>query len=354
MATHTLGSTTEVTTGNNITAAYNEIINTFGFVMPANGYVTLLAGVFGDSGGGTIFGQLLLFDGSYNLLAGGTAGGQNFSGIGWQTQTVGPYFIASGATVHLGWFVSPGSSQKFYTYGSGGWKGGSVSVPASAGGFSQPGSPYFQSYPNSYLQWIDPVVVSGVSPSTAAAGAGVTITGSGFTGGSVTGVTFNGVGASFIVVDDTHITATVPGGFTSGTLTVTSDHGNGSTAFTEASPTISGVSPNPDGVGQVVTVTGSGFANGSITSITFNGAAASSYTVVSDTSLTVTIPSGATTGPLVVNTNHGSASISFTVSSARAYDGSAFQSSQVYAYDGSAFQTGQVFVFDGASWQSSD
>lgn len=276
MSVHTLGSTTAVTNeGVNTSATYNEIINTFGFNMPNDGYVTLVAAYFGASGGGTIFGQLLLFDGSYNLLAGGTAGGQNFSGIGWHSQTLGPFFAGSGWTLHLGWFVSQGASQTFYTGNTGGWKGGNVAGPQSGGGFGQPGSPYFQAWINTYLQWIDPLSVSGVSPTVA-------------------------------------------------------------------------------GPGQTVTVSGAGFVGGSITGITFNGVAASSWTVNSDSSLSVVIPTGATSGALVVNSDHGSGSIAFTVSAAYVYDGSAFQTCQVYAYDGSAFQTCQVFIYDGATWQSSE
>ena len=317
MATHTLGSTTLVSTGNNTTSAYNEIINTFGFVMPANGYVTLLAGVFGDSGGGNITGQLLLFDAAYNLLAGGTAGGQTFSGIGWHTQATGPYFIAGGSTVRLGWWVSQGALQKFYTYGSGNWKGGNVSLPASGGSFPQPGSPYFQSYTNTYLQWIDPVDVTSLSPSSGKSGDVITINGSGFTGGTITGVTFNGISASFTVNSDTSISATVPNGYTTGTLTVSSDHGNDSAAFSEFNPTISSVSPSTAAPNQSVTITGYGFTDGTVSSITIDGISAS-YTVNSNTQITATIPVGAAgIAAVVVNTNHGSASYNIVVATGR-------------------------------------
>jgi hypothetical protein len=63
------------------------------------------------------------------------------------------------------------------------------------------------------------VSVSGVSPTSGSIGATVVITGSGFTG--ATAVQFNGTAAtSFTVNNDGQITATVPTGATSGTISV--------------------------------------------------------------------------------------------------------------------------------------
>ena len=80
----------------------------------------------------------------------------------------------------------------------------------------------------------------------------------------------------------------------------------------QAAPTVSGFSPTSGSPGSTVTITGTGFTGAS--SVTFNGSA-STYTVNSDTQITATVPSGATSGPISVTTSAGSgtSSSSFTV-----------------------------------------
>src|SRR5213078_857152 len=70
--------------------------------------------------------------------------------------------------------------------------------------------------------------VSGFSPSFGPPGTSVLISGSGFT--SATIVTFNGTSASFVVNNDSQITATVPAAATTGLITVTNIAGSGSSA----------------------------------------------------------------------------------------------------------------------------
>jgi len=62
-------------------------------------------------------------------------------------------------------------------------------------------------------------------------------------------------------------------------------------------PTISSISPNPGGIGQSVTISGSNF--GSSGSVTFNGVTASTTSWVA-TAIVATVPAGATTGNVVV------------------------------------------------------
>lgn len=71
-------------------------------------------------------------------------------------------------------------------------------------------------------------VVSSFSPSSGAAGTGVTLSGSNFVG--VTAVRFNGVDASFTVNSSGQITATVPAGAATGPITVVNGYGNGASA----------------------------------------------------------------------------------------------------------------------------
>lgn len=70
--------------------------------------------------------------------------------------------------------------------------------------------------------------ISSFSPGSGRAGTIVTILGSGFTG--ATAVAFNGASAGFTVNSDGQITATVPGGATTGPISVTTPAGKGTTS----------------------------------------------------------------------------------------------------------------------------
>ncbi len=65
--------------------------------------------------------------------------------------------------------------------------------------------------------------LTGFSPTSGPIGTNVVITGSNFTG--ATAVAFNGTGATFTINSDTQITATVPTGATTGTISVTAPGG---------------------------------------------------------------------------------------------------------------------------------
>jgi YD repeat-containing protein len=76
-------------------------------------------------------------------------------------------------------------------------------------------------------------------------------------------------------------------------------------------PTISSISPNPVGIGQSVTISGSNF--GSSGSITFNGVAASTTSWAS-TTIIATVPAGTATGNVVVTSGgHSSSGFPFTL-----------------------------------------
>jgi uncharacterized repeat protein (TIGR03803 family) len=145
-----------------------------------------------------------------------------------------------------------------------------------------------------------------------AEGAKIGILGQGF--GSSTKVSFGGTLAVAVTRSgSTYLTATVPAGALTGPVTVTT----GSTTLTSSqsfrvAPTMKTFSPSGGAVGTVVTLTGTGLLQA--TKVTFNGKSAS-FTVVSDTQVSATVPTGATTGKIVVSTKGGSvaSSTSFTV-----------------------------------------
>ena len=155
------------------------------------------------------------------------------------------------------------------------------------------------------------------TPTSGEVGASVTITGKNFTGTTGTGVRFNSTTAtSFSVDSDTQITAVVPAGATTGRISVTNSKGTGTSNATFSvivAPHITSLSVSTGKVGAAVTINGTGFTGVDHTSgVTFNGTAATA-TVVSDTKITTTVPSGATTGNIEVENNAGFDSIAFTV-----------------------------------------
>jgi len=122
-------------------------------------------------------------------------------------------------------------------------------------------------------------------------GTTVELLGQGFTG--TTGVSFGGVPATFKNVADTYMTATVPAGALSGTVTVTTF--TGSMASNRAflvTPQITSI-PSSGMVGANIVISGVSLTQTKGVSI---GAKSAPFTVNSDTQVTATVPVGAKTG----------------------------------------------------------
>jgi uncharacterized repeat protein (TIGR03803 family) len=140
----------------------------------------------------------------------------------------------------------------------------------------------------------------------------VEILGQGFKG--TTGVSFNGVAATFKVVSPTYLTAVVPTGATTGSVTVKTPGGTlTSNKPFRVTPVILSFSPSGGKVGSLVTITGNSLTQ--TTKVTFGGVKATSFTVNSDTHVTATVPTGAKTGRIGITTPGGTATSSgiFTV-----------------------------------------
>ena len=153
--------------------------------------------------------------------------------------------------------------------------------------------------------------ITGFSPSSGPPGTVVTITGTNLAlpagSGTSSGVTFNGRPATLVNDTNTIITVKVPTGATTGHIVI-ANNGSGASAasattFTDAGPTITGFSPSWGPPGTVVTITGT---NLSPAQVAVNGRPA---IVVSDTTGTVTVkvPTAATTGYITVTNPFGSA-----------------------------------------------
>jgi uncharacterized repeat protein (TIGR03803 family) len=139
-------------------------------------------------------------------------------------------------------------------------------------------------------------------------GSTVSILGQGFTGS--TAVSFGGVNATkFTVVSDNYVTANVPTGGKTGTVTVVRPSGSlNSIQQFKVTPTVASFSPPSGPIGTSVTINGTGLTQ--TTKVTFGGVAATTFTVNSDSQVTATVPSGAKTGKIAVTTTGGSATSS--------------------------------------------
>jgi hypothetical protein len=161
-------------------------------------------------------------------------------------------------------------------------------------------------------------VVTGISPNTGTAlgGTTVTITGTGFT--NVVYVSFGGYAAqSFTINSDTSITAVTPALYYDGTVDVTVQtlaSGWSATVpadqftYADATPTVTGVSPNTGSAagGDTVTITGTGFTNAY--DVSFGGLSAA-FTVNNDGSITAITPATSADGTVDVTvTDYGGTS----------------------------------------------
>src|SRR5215469_7139181 len=171
-------------------------------------------------------------------------------------------------------------------------------------------------------------VIQLYNPHAAAVGGTVVLTGTGFgtTQGSST-VTFNGILATVSYWSSTQINVAVPVGATTGNIVVKVGGVNsaGKSFIVAPPPSITSISPSSGPIGTTITITGSSFlagGQGGASSVWFyqNGSCpscnvdAGSPVTNSDTTITVQVPAGATTGLLEVNnTGVDSNPVSFTV-----------------------------------------
>jgi uncharacterized repeat protein (TIGR03803 family) len=135
-------------------------------------------------------------------------------------------------------------------------------------------------------------------------GASIGILGQGFTSSSV--VEFSGVPSTSIVLNGSGLlTAVVPAGALTGSVTVTTGVSTLTSKQTfYVTPNLKTFSPSSGTVGTIVTIAGSGLTQ--TTKVAFNGVSAT-FVVNSDTQVTATVPSGATSGKIAIATKGGSA-----------------------------------------------
>ncbi len=193
------------------------------------------------------------------------------------------------------------------------WSSGTITVPVPANatsgnivvtvsGVASNGSPFT----------VIPVINS-LAPSAGAIGTSVTLSGSGF--GPIQNssiVSFNGMVGTPSAWNSASITVPVPATATSGNVAVTVGGVNSNGVVFTLYPIVSNVSPSTGAPGSSVTITGKNFsANTGI--VTFNGVSAT-VSSWSDTSISVSVPSGAGSGNVIVaNAGLSSNGVPFTV-----------------------------------------
>jgi hypothetical protein len=185
--------------------------------------------------------------------------------------------------------------------------------------------------------------ITRLSPTSGLVGSTVTITGTGFTG--ATSVSFNGVvTTNFTVVSATSITVTVPANATTGLVRVAGPSGtsNGVTfSVVPPAPTLTSLNPTSAPAGSIVALTGTNFTGATV--VSFNGTNAATFNVLNGTTITVMVPTGATTGNVTVTTAGGTSNgVSFTVSISTATHAANSTSFAVYPNPASLAQTLQV------------
>jgi len=135
-------------------------------------------------------------------------------------------------------------------------------------------------------------------------GKNIGISGQGLNG--TTKVSFSGASATFTIVSDSFVTATVPNGAKTGPISVTaSGSALKSNKVFRVTPQITSFTPASGPPGTVVTITGVSLSQ--MKTVTFGGVKATSFLVVNDSTVKATVPSGAVTGKIAITTAGGRA-----------------------------------------------
>ena len=149
--------------------------------------------------------------------------------------------------------------------------------------------------------------ISGFAPAFGAVGTSITITGANLNATSAT-VSFNGIPAAAPTgVMFGQLTVQVPNGATTGRISITTSDGGDTNATLFYLPaTIAGFTPTNSAAGSRITLSGQNFIGTSV--VSFGGQGAAGVDVTNNTTMGVTVPPNAITGPISITTPAGPAS----------------------------------------------
>jgi len=149
--------------------------------------------------------------------------------------------------------------------------------------------------------------ITSLAPASGAIGASVTITGTNFSATAASNtVKFNGTVATVTASTATSLTTSVPTGATTGKITVEvgglmATSATDFTVVAPGTPTITSFTPFNGPVGTSITITGTNFSATAVSNaVKFNGTVAV-VTASTATSITTSVPAGATTGKITVD-----------------------------------------------------
>lgn len=195
--------------------------------MPEDGYIDSMT-VYMGATSGVVSTYHVMWNTSLNVIA--QIGPGNFGALGWKTNNLaaGSYhFMAGGTVIHQGVATAGSTDFKFRSTGNNFAKTTSA-TPISMSGATQ--NQFTTGYMECYFTYFPVATLTSFSPTVGGTGTTVTLTGKSYSAG-VTGVSFNGTAASsYSYINDTTVTAVVPSGATSGTITITTNAGNATSA----------------------------------------------------------------------------------------------------------------------------
>jgi hypothetical protein len=160
--------------------------------------------------------------------------------------------------------------------------------------------------------------ITGFTPNNGAYGVSVVISGSNFSSiPSENTVDFNGIESTVTASTTTSITTSVPFGATTGPISVTVNNITGTSAsnFTVPTPVISSFTPTSSAEGGTVIITGSNFHTTLANNVVKFNDVTAVVTTATSTSITTTVPAGASSGKITVTVGGitGTSSSDFTV-----------------------------------------
>lgn len=165
----------------------------------------------------------------------------------------------------------------------------------------------------------EPADITAITPQGAFVGSEVTISGEYFSPKADNSVSFGGMDATIIHANLTEITVIIPGvtpGATVDVIVTSDGEPSNSLSYTTGIPVIpvlTSLDPSSGKVGSSVVITGTNFGSAvSDNVVKFNGAEAV-VTNVTATTVTATVPAGATTGEVTVTVDGESNGLQFTV-----------------------------------------